>query len=333
MFKKIQTVLFVIALLMTVLSAGVPVFAADSDKYVMRVAFENNPGEPTTMAAERWVQLAAEKTGGKLELQLFPSSQLGNKKDLTEQLMMGANVITITDACVLMDYTKDIGIFAAPYIADDFEHLDKLFESDMFSEIAATLNAKGIQVISTNWEYGIQHLLTKKPVKTPADLKGMKIRTGTSAFLIESLEAMGATPTPMGLGEVYTALSSGVVDGLFNPLPVLYGGRFQEHAKYLCLSGHFILRTMWIGSHDFISKLPEDIREALYKSSEEAGVYMNKELNPVAYEKALNALLADGVQVVEVDKEAFKALPELKKLYDRNFTQGLYEKAQEIMNK
>jgi tripartite ATP-independent transporter DctP family solute receptor len=333
MVKKTSAMLFVLVITLTVIAARVPAFAASEEKYVMRVAFENNPGEPTTMAVEKWAELAAEKTGGKLELQIFPSSQLGNKKDLTEQIMMGANIITITDSCVLMDYVQDIGIFAAPYVADDFEQLGKLFSSDLFKEISATLNDKGIQVISTNWEYGIQHLLTKKPVRTPDDLKGMKIRTGTSVFLIESLEAMGATPTPMGLGDVYTALSSGVVDGLFNPLPVLYGGKFQEHAKYLCLSGHFILRTYWIGSHDFISKLPEDIRKALFETSDEAGVYMNKDLNPKAYEKASEALLADGVQVIEVDKEAFKALPALKALYDRSFSPGLYEKVREILNK
>lgn len=307
------------------------VTAEDNKEYVIRVAFENNPGEPVYQAVEKWVELAAEKTDGRLVLEMYPSSQLGNKKDITEQMMMGADVITISDGAALMDYAPDVGIIAAPYLVDNFEQMDKLTSSDWFAESCEPLGDMGLTVLASNWHYGVMHMMTKKPVSSPADLKGMKIRCPSSAFYISGIEAMGATPTPMALSDVYTSLSQDVVDGLFNPVPVLYAGNYHEQAGYLDLTGHIHLQSIWIGSKDFMDSLPDDIYNALIESGREAGEFVN-DINDEAYNEALDAMVAAGVEVVETDTDAFRE--KVQPLYENNkeWSEGLYEKAMAVLN-
>lgn len=317
-------------------SPSTPDSASDSapsskEEYTIRVAFENNPGEPVYMAVEKWVELAAEKTDGRLKLEMYPSSALGNKKDITEQIMMGADLITISDCAALMDYAPDVGIAAAPYLVDSFDQLDKLTASDWFKEASQPMEEKGLTVLASNWHYGVMHMMTKKPVSSPADLKGMKIRCPSSAFYISGIEAMGATPTPMALSDVYTSLSQDIVDGLFNPVPVLYSGNYHEQCGYLDLTGHIYLQSIWIGSKSYMDSLPEDIYQALLESGYEAGAYVN-EINEEQYESALQNMVDAGVEVVEVDTEAFREM--VQPLYHNNdeWSEGLYEKVQEVLN-
>lgn len=306
----------------------------EKEKYVVKIAFENNPGEPVYEAVQKWVTLAAEKTDGKLELQMYPSSQLGNKKDITEQMMLGSDIITISDGAALMDYAPELGIIAAPYIVSDFDQLDKLTSSDWFKEASLPLEEMGLTVIANNWHYGIMHMMTKEPVKSPSDLKGMKIRCPSSAFYISSIEVMGATPTPMALGDVYTSLSQGVIDGLFNPVPVLHLGKYYEQAEYLNLTGHIYLQSIWIGSKSFMEKLPEDIYNALVESGIEAGMYVN-EINDSKYEESLNAMIDAGVKVIDVDREAFQNKVKESSLYTSNkdWPDDLYQTVQNVISK
>ena len=330
--KKIISAVLLLCMLLTLVACGEkPAEAADPNaKYVVRIAFENNPGEPVYQAVEKWVELAAEKTDGRLELQMYPSSQLGNKKDITEQMMMGADIITISDGAALMDYAPDVGIIAAPYLVDDFAQLDKLVASDWFKDACKPMEGMGLSVVSANWHYGVMHMMTKEPVTCPEDLKGMKIRTPSSAFYISGIEAMGATPTPMGLSDVFTSLSQDIVDGLFNPVPVLYAGNYHTEAKYLDLTGHIYLQSIWIGSKQFLDTLPKDIYTALIESGKEAGEFVN-EINDTEYNKALDAMVEAGVEVVEVDTEAFRE--KVKPLYTNNkeWSEGLYEKAMAVL--
>ncbi len=332
--KKIIALTLMLCMVLSLTACGEKTAesAANADgKYVVRVAFENNPGEPVYQAVEKWVELAAEKSDGRLELQMYPSSQLGNKKDITEQMMMGADIITISDGAALMDYAPDVGIIAAPYLVEDFDQLDKLVSSDWFADACKPMEDMGLSVVAANWHYGVMHMLTKKPVTCPEDLKGMKIRTPSSAFYISGIEAMGATPTPMGLSDVYTSLSQDIVDGLFNPVPVLYSGNYHAEAKYLDLTAHIHLQSIWIGSKQFLESLPEDIYTALVESGKEAGEFVN-EINDSEYDKALNAMVEAGVEVVEVDTDAFRE--KVKPLYTNNteWSEGLYEKAMAILN-
>lgn len=121
-----------------------------AQEVTVRVAYENNPGEPVDLVMNRWAELVTEASGGDVALELFPSSQLGAKQDVIEQGMMGVNVITIADVGFLTDYDPDLGILFGPYLTDSPEKLFEIYESDWFKEKEAALREKGIHIVISN---------------------------------------------------------------------------------------------------------------------------------------------------------------------------------------
>lgn len=302
-----------------------------SDKKItIKVAYENNPGEPLDLAVKEWARLFKEKTNGKAELQLYPSSQLGAKKDIIEQMKLGSNIITIADGGFLQDYVPDFGILMGPYLGKDYTDIIKLTKTPWFADLSKQLEGKGYHIITSNWLYGTRHMVVNKPVHTPADLKGLKIRVPNNKIQIEAMKAMGATPTPMPLNEVYPALTQGVIDGAENPIPVLYGQKHYEPAKYLILTGHLDNVSQWICGQDFFEKLPADIQKALQESGDEAGVFMTNLIQKVEKED-MEKMKKEGVTVIEVDRNLFREASKSTYTKFPEWTPGLYDKVQSLL--
>ena len=302
---------------------------AEDKVYTVKIGYENHPGEPIHDGVEKWKQIAEEKSNGRLKVEIYPSSQLGTKKDAFEQMSLGANVIYIADASFLMDYVPDIGILTAPYLADSYDDYYRLFDSEWFKGLEKELNQKGYH-IAGNWVYGDRHLLSTKPVHTPDDLRGQKIRVPGNRIAIATFEALGATPTPMPLGDVYPALQQGVVDGAENPLPVLYGSKQHEVAKNLSLTAHMNMIISWVAGQKFMDSLPAELATILKESAHEAGLY-NNELVEKQTEETLAKFAAEGVNIIEVDKALFRE--KAVSMYDKisDWSPGLYDKVQEIL--
>lgn len=300
------------------------------DVIKINVAYGNQPGEPIDEMAKKWKSLVEEKSDGKLQLKLYPSSQLGSEKDVVEQAIMGNNVIIFTGYDFLMDYVPDAGILTAPYLTDDFEDLLYLTTTDWFKDLSADLSKEGIEIVNTNTIYGKRQLMTKDPVLTPEDLKGMKIRVPNNNMYIKSFEALGATPTPMPLGDLYTSLQQGLVDGAENPLPVLAGSKTQEVVKNLTLTEHTKIMSPWIAGTTFIDSIPDDLVKVLIETGNEAGEYGN-EIAEEEAEKFLKEFEEQGVKVHEVDLAPFKE--KAKSVYTAfpDWTPGLYETIQDLI--
>lgn len=302
--------------------------SAHADPVAIKVAYENNPGEPVDRVMHYWQDLIAERSNGEITLELYPSSQLGSKKDVTEQAMMGMNVITITDAGFLADYDPDLSVLFGPFLSDDPAKILEIYESDWFKEKEQGLREKGIRIVLPNYLYGVRHLIANKPVRTPEDLAGLKVRVPNNVMQIKAFEAMGATPTPMPLGETFTALSQGVIDGVENPLSVLYGQRFHEEAKYLSLIGYLTNVAVFAGGEAFFSTLPEEQMKIIEETAHEAGVYSQKitaEEDAAVIQKMKDA----GVEVIEVDKAPFQEAT--LKVYEQfpEWSEGLYGQIQD----
>ncbi|MDR1711653.1 MAG: C4-dicarboxylate TRAP transporter substrate-binding protein [Propionibacteriaceae bacterium] len=306
---------------------------------VFQIGYENNPGEPIDLALNKWKELVDQQGDGSLTIELYPSSQLGSKSDLVDQMIAGDSVGTLSDGAFYADLgVPDFGIVFGPYLFDTWDDAWKLVESDWFTQQSDKLYAKGIKIISANWVYGERHTLTRKPVKQVSDLAGMKIRVPDNTIQVTGFKVLGATPTPMALGEVYTALQQGMIDGLENPLPVLYNGKFQEVAKYLILDGHVKNATTWICGKTFWESLTPEQQELLVKTGNEAGVY-NNQLQEESLQETIELFKAEGVEVFEPDatvmagfKEAAQAFysdPEVTK----EWTPGLYEAVKAAMGK
>ncbi len=281
------------------------VLAADPIK--IKIAYGNNVGEPNDKAVREWGRLMKERSGGRVEFQYFPSSMLGSQKDVTEQLTIGSNVISISDGGFLMDYVPEFGVTYLPYIYDNKEQLFKLVDSPLFAEMSKKLETKGLTIVHSKWIYGVRNMLASRAATKPEDLKGLKIRVPNIRLSNEMMNAMGATATPMPLAEAYPALMQGVINGAENPIPVLYGGKMFEGAKFLLMTRHQVNLSSWIAGTGFIAKLPPDIVKMLKETGEEAGRFLDKE-NEVADREAVKKMEAAGVKVVEVDRAAFKAV-------------------------
>ncbi|MCA0847346.1 C4-dicarboxylate TRAP transporter substrate-binding protein [Salipiger thiooxidans] len=293
----------------------------------VRIAYENNPGEPADLVMNRWKELVAEASDGEVVLELYPSSQLGAKKDVIEQGMLGVNVITIADVGFLTDYDPDLGILFGPYLTDDAESLFKIYESDWFKEKEAKLQEQGIHIVIKNYLYGTRQLLATKKVETPDDLKGLKIRTPNNIMQIRAIEAMGGTPTPMPLGDVYPALTQGVIDGVENPLPVLFGQKLHEQAKELSMISYLQNTSLWLGGQAYFDTLDPEVVEMLHETGYEAGLY-SQELAAAEDEKILEAMQDAGVTVTYPDVEPFRE--KAMAVYDQfpEWSEGLYEEIQ-----
>src|SRR5690606_6437216 len=267
----------------------------------------------------------------RLKVELYPSSQLGTKVDLTEQLRNGTNIITLSDGSFLGDFVPDMEIMMGPYLADDIDQMFKLFQSDWFEDIKAQLEEKNVHVVTTNWLYGVRHIIANKPATTPEEFKGMKLRVPNADIFIKAIEAMGATATPMPLGDVYPSLAQGVIDGMENPLVVIEGSKAYEQAKHIMLTGHVLNITTWIAGQPFIESLPEDLVTILKETGDEAGDFMT-ETGLASDEETIERLKAQGVTFHEVDRELFKEA--VRPVYDMfpDWSPGLYDTVQEILN-
>lgn len=327
---KGKTIRSIFTLCMAALLVAAFAGSALAAKYTIKAAYENNPGEPFDRAMHEWAKLFKEATNGEGEIQLYPSSQLGSKKDVMEQMKMGAAMATLTDGAFFADYIPDFAIMMGPYLGKDYTEVIKLGKTPWFADMAAQLEKKGFHILAANWLYGSRHMVTNKPVYTPADLKGLKIRVPNARIQIEAMKEMGATPTPMPLAEVYPALTTGVIDGAENPIPVLYGQKHHEPAKYLILTGHLDNVTNITIGNKYYQKLPDNIKKALAETCEQAGDYMTRIILE-AEKETIEKMKAEGVTVIEVDRALFRKAS--KNTYTKfpEWTPGLYNKLQDYL--
>ena len=304
---------------------------------VLQIGFENSMSEPIGQGLQKWQELLAAKDVG-LTIELFPDSQLGNKTDIIDQMLLGEPVMTLADGAFFADYgVPDMGIVFGPFLFDNWDQCWKLTESDWWAEQCAKLNELGIKMVAANWAYGARHTLTTKPVNTVDDLAGLQIRVPTNQIQTKGFEVLGATPVGMSLGDVYTALQQGTIDGGENPLSTLYGRKHHEVAKYLIMDGHVLNFTNWVCSSMWFDSLTPEQQEALIETGREAGVY-NNELQAEADAYYKDLMIKEGVTVVEPTEEVLQGFRDkAKAFYDEGATfgwsDGLYETVCAAMGK
>lgn len=306
---------------------GLPALAQD---VVLKVAYENNPGEPVDQVVHKWAELVAAASGGDVALELYPSSQLGSKQDVMEQALLGVNVVTIADVGFLTDYDPDLGILFGPYLTDSPDQLFKIYESDWFARKDAELREKGIHIVISNYLYGTRQLLANKKVETPEDLAGMKIRVPNNNMQIKAIELLGGTPTPMPLGDVYPALTQGMIDGVENPLPVLYGQKLFEQSKELSMISYLTNTSLWLGGEAYFATLDPEVVEMLHATGHQAGL-LSQEIAKAEDEKILAEMQAAGVTVTYPDLAPFRERSQAFYTQFPEWSDGLYEQVQAAM--
>ena len=315
--KKLALLVLVLALITTGVFAGGR-GGAQQGPIVVQLALENHPGEPYTEAIFYWANLINERSRGTMVAEVFPSSQLGTKDQLMDMMLAGMGVITLADGGWFGDRgAPDFGITMGPYFFETWNQAWNLVESDWWREQSRILENRGLKELASNWIYGDRHTLTTRPIRNLEDFRGLKLRVPNNLMQVRGTEVLGASPTPLPLGEVYTALQQGVVDGVENPLAVLRGGRFYEVAKYLSLTAHIRLITTWFTSTEWFNNLPRELQEMLIETGRLAGEENNR-LVARSDEETLAYFRSQGVEIINIDlaplqaaAQAFYSLPDV----------------------
>lgn len=295
----LRTVVPLLALSMA--CAALPVSA----QTVLNVNTALTTDDPMYAGLERMKASVEKRSAGKLQIRIFPGSQLGKDEDVLEQARAGANVAVLVDGGRLAPFVKEFGILGAPYLFDNYEQLLKLEQTALFKGWVEKLRTSAnLQVLSFDWFQGHRHMLTNTPVKVPADLKGVRVRTPGAPVWLETVRAMGATPTGMPWSEVYSALQTKVIDGAEAQHPAVFGAKLYEVVKIVTKTEHIFLITGLVGSRAWFDKLPADQQAILREEAFNAGKFASeKTIESLAdYEKKLRER---GVAVVEIDKTPF----------------------------
>ena len=300
MKKGIVLILVLFLVSMTIVAAP------RNDVKVLQVALENSLSEPIGQGVLKWKELVDERGDGSIRLEIYPDSQLGNKTDLLDQMLLGEPVMTMCDGAFAADYgIADMGITMGPFLFDNWDDCWKLIGTEWWKGELSKLEDVGFKVLADNWAYGVRHILTTEPVETVDDLKGLQIRVPTNQVQSKGIAALGATPVGMSLGDVYTALQQGTIDGAENPLSTLYGRKHHEVAKYLILDGHVYSFTSWVCSIDWFNSLTPEQQNLLLTTGYEAGLF-NNEIVEEQDQYYLDQMINEGVQVVYPSEEVLQ---------------------------
>lgn len=258
--------------LLASLALTLVVGVANAADYTLSVNTALATSDPLYRGLEAFQENVAKASGGRLEVKLFPSSQLGSDEDVLEQARVGAPVAVISDGGRLSVFQKEFGVLGAPFLASGYDGIRKVVTSDLFNGWAADLKqSSGIKVLSFNWWQGERHLLTNKQIDGPADLKGVRMRTVGAPVWIETIRAMGATPTPMPWADVYSALQQKVIDAAEAQFPAIIGAKLNEVVTHVTKTGHISLITGLVASGAWFDSLPADLQKILMDEALKAG--------------------------------------------------------------
>ena len=281
---------------------------------------------------KKFADLVNERTKGRVQVQIFPASQLGTEQELLEGVQLGTVHMFEGSSGSVGRFLPDLEVFAAPYVWRDTNHMLKTVRGPVGEGLAERLvKAKGMRVLDFGWLFGNRYLTTKsKAIYKPEDLKGMKIRVQPTAIYLETIKAMGANPTTMDFKEVYLGLQSGVIDGQENPPFVIYNNKFFEVQKFVMLTAHITQNQAIVINDKFYQGLSPEFRKVLTESAYEAGNFQN-EIILKSEKEYLDKLKEKGMTIVQPDVQAFReATKDVWKKVSEKWEPGLYEKIQAV---
>ncbi|MCF3933441.1 TRAP transporter substrate-binding protein [Acuticoccus sp. M5D2P5] len=289
---------------LTALLATTAVAAAQD--YTVRLGHAQSTTDVFHIGAQTFKEELEAATDGQVEVIIYPSSQLGNIRDMIEGLRIGTVQVVLDAPSRLATYTPLGDLFKVPYLFDAREDGEAMWNSPGGAEVIDTIaGASGIRVIGVAWR-GARHITSNREINTPEDLQGLKIRVPPTDLPVAMFEHLGASPTPMDFNEVYLALQQGIIDAQENPLTTNWTNNFQEVTEYLVLTGHVKDFAGFMTGEDWFQSLPEDIQQATLDAalaaSKVIGDYVIAEEDNFV-EKFREA----GLTVIEPDQEAFKA--------------------------
>jgi tripartite ATP-independent transporter DctP family solute receptor len=293
------------ALAATALAAA-PAPGLAQQKMVLKASDVHALGYPTVEAVVRMGKKMESATNGRLSIQMFPAMQLGGEKEMIEQAQVGALQFARISVGPMGPIVEELNVFNLPFIFRDEVHMRKVIDGPIGDELLAKLTANpNAKLVGLAWmDAGTRSVYAKKPIKSPADLKGQKIRMMGNPIFVETMNAMGGNGISMGFNELYNALQTGVVDGAENNPPSLLTQNHYQVTKFYSLTGHLIIPEILVFSKATWEKMPKADQDLIKKLAREAQLEQRGLWDKMVADS--NAKLkAAGVQFVEVDRKVF----------------------------
>ncbi|NHA68265.1 DctP family TRAP transporter solute-binding subunit [Phycicoccus flavus] len=271
------------------------------------------PGNPRTIAADQFAKAVSEGSAGRLTVQVQGSEQLGSDAQMLQSVKTGTLAFSANSQGPLSADVPQVGLIGLPFLFDEPGQAYEVLDGEVGDQLAAEAEKKGFKVLAW-WDNGIRDITNNaRPINSPADVEGLKIRTPEDPMTVDIFSALGANPTPLAFGELYLALRQGTVDGQENPLTNIASAKLDEVQKYLALTGHKYEATPFVMNLGEWEKLSDADQQVVLQAAEDARDAqrtMNDEQNA-----QLRQELANSMTVTEPDKEAF-----------REATKGVYDK-------
>ena len=269
---------------------------------------------PTVMAVKQMSETISKKTGGKHSIKVFTGNQLGGEKDTIEQTRIGALDLVRINVAPMNNICPETLVPTMPFLFRSVDHMRKVLDGPIGDQILKACEAQGFVGLAF-YDAGARSIYTvKKPVKSLADTKGLKVRVQQSDLWVSMLQAMGANATPMPYGEVYTALKTGLVDAAENNFPSYDTAKHHEVAKYYSMTEHSMAPEMLLMSKKVWDTLTPDEQKIFREAAKESVPYMRK-LWDEKEKKSRDLVVKSGSQVIEVDKKSFQDA--MKPVYDK----------------
>ncbi len=306
--KKLVVVLCVLALTVGMVFANgqTESSGAAQKKTVLKISNGINELHPSYLASVKFGELLDERLPGRFEVQVYANAQLGDDVRATEAVRMGSLEMVVPSASPLVGLVPEFMVLDLPFLFPNAEAADKVLDGAPGDYLAAKLEEKGLKILAY-YENGFRELTnSKREVRTPADLNGLKVRTMENPIHLAAWKALGANPTPMPFSEVFTAMQQHTIDGQENPIPTIYLSKFFEVQGYTTLTGHVYGPHIMLMNKDlFYSFTPEE-QKIILESAHDSALYQ-RDLNRTMASDYIGELRKEGMTVTELTPAELKA--------------------------
>nr|WP_245203519.1 DctP family TRAP transporter solute-binding subunit [Ammoniphilus resinae] len=290
---------------------------SNGESYTISVAHVLSETHSLHKTWQKFKEVVEADSGGKLKVEIYANGEKGSDRELIESVQVGTLTATAPSTAPVAGFDPAFSVFDLPFLFKDRETAYRVLDGEVGKEVLSKLDNIGIKGLGY-WENGYRNLTNNKiPVKTPADVKSLKIRTMENPMHAATWELLGGNPTPMAWADVYVSLQQGALDGQENPLSIIYDQKIYEVNKYVSLTGHVYSPFVVMINKKFYDELPEDLKAIVDKGFEEAK-NENRKLVVEEENKIKSDLANTPMEVIELTADEKKAFQEFTKpVYDQ----------------
>ena len=281
---------------------------------VLRLSHNAAPGNPKAEASLKFAELVAQKTGGRVKVEVGGSAQFGDDAESLTNMRLGTMAFSANSQGTTSNIVPEFGLLGLPFLFRDLEHAYKVVDGPVGEKLGEYADKKGLVLLAL-WDNGIRQVSNNtRPITKPQDLAGIKLRTPPDPMTLSIFKSLGANPAPLAFSELYIALQQGVFDGQENPLMNIYSSKLFEVQKYISLTGHKYEATPLLASKMIFSTLSKEDQKAVREAAVEAGK-LNRDMSLAADADLRKKLAEAGVKINTVDQAPFVA--KTKPVYDQ----------------